>query len=373
MAAKKSVCIFLCGDVMTGRGIDQVLQHPCDPTLHESFIRNARDYVRLAEKAHGAIEHPVQDSYIWGDALGELRRQGADVRIINLETSVTTSDEHWPGKAVHYRMNPRNIGCITAAGIDCCTLANNHVLDWGYPGLEETLKTLDEAKVARCGAGRNAAEAGQPAVLHAPGKGRVLVFSFGSPTSGVPSAWAAREDRPGVNFLEELSEETAARLADEVRQARRPGDLAVVSLHGGPNWGYRVPHEQVRFAHRLIEEGVDVVHGHSSHHVKALEVYQGRPILYGCGDFLNDYEGIRGREEFRPDLTLMYFLRLRPADGTLTELRLVPMQVRHFRLSRAGFHDAEWLAQTLNREGERFGTAVELHDDQTMTVCLSQP
>jgi poly-gamma-glutamate synthesis protein (capsule biosynthesis protein) len=77
------------------------------------------------------------------------------VRIVNLETSITTSGDYWPGKEVHYRMNPRNIGSLTAAGIDCCALANNHVLDWGYEGLAETLATLDRAGIKHAGAGRN--------------------------------------------------------------------------------------------------------------------------------------------------------------------------------------------------------------------------
>jgi poly-gamma-glutamate synthesis protein (capsule biosynthesis protein) len=75
-------------------------------------------------------------------------------------------------------MHPRNIDCITGARIDCCCLANNHVLDWGYDGLAETLRTLDAAGIAHTGAGRDAAEAAAPAVLDVPGKGRVLVFSY---------------------------------------------------------------------------------------------------------------------------------------------------------------------------------------------------
>ena len=165
--------VFLCGDVMTGRGIDQALPHPVRPTLYEPCVRDARDYVRLAESANGPVPRPVPFEYVWGDALGELERAGTDARIINLETAVTWSEDHWPGKGIHYRMHPRNIACLTAADIDCCCLANNHVLDWGYRGLAETLRALDEAGVPRAGAGRNAAEAASPAVLDVAGQGQV--------------------------------------------------------------------------------------------------------------------------------------------------------------------------------------------------------
>ena len=95
---------------------------------------------------------------------------------------------------------------------------------------------------------------------------------------------------------------TAVRVADAVGR-QRPDDLIIVSVHWGSNWGYDVPEEQRRFAHALIDKaGVSVVHGHSSHHPKAIEVYRDRLILYGCGDFLNDYEGIKGYEELKLSL-----------------------------------------------------------------------
>ncbi len=377
------ITVFLCGDVMTGRGIDQVLPHPGNPALYEAYIRDARAYVELAEDVHGPIPRPVDFEYIWGDALTELhpphptlspdsggegRVRGADVRIINLETSITSSEDYWPDKAVLYRMHPRNLGCLTAARIDCCCLANNHVLDWGYQGLEETLQTLDVAGVARAGAGRSAAEAASPAALDVAGKGRVLVFALGSITSGIPLAWGATEHRPGVHLLEDLSEETTRRVGSRVRQAKQPGDVIVASIHWGPNWGYEIPAEQIHFAHRLIEEGVDIVHGHSSHHVKAIEVYQDRLILYGCGDFLTDYEGIRGYEWFRGDLALMYLVQVAPQQGRLVEVRLVPLQARRFRLSRVSAADAQWLCDLLNSLGVRFGTQVQLESDNSLTL-----
>ncbi len=362
------ICLFVCGDVMTGRGIDQVLPYPSEPQLFEHYVQDARDYVELAEAAHGPIPRPVPLDYLWRDALEEFTRAGADRRIINLETSITVSNNYWPGKEVHYRMNPRNVGCLTAAGIDCCALANNHVLDWGYGGLAETLATLDAAGIRHAGAGANVAEAQAPAVLNVPGKRRVLVFAFGSVTSGIPPQWAAADDRPGVNLLTDLSRETASLAAARMRQVKRPGDLIVVSIHWGSNWGYEIPEAQTSFARRLIEEGVDFVHGHSSHHIKAFELYRGRPILYGCGDFLTDYEGIEGYEGFRPDLAAMYFVTLTPTGSGLARVCLVPMQVRHFRLNRASATDARWLWQVLNREGARFGTEVSLNADNSLTA-----
>jgi poly-gamma-glutamate capsule biosynthesis protein CapA/YwtB (metallophosphatase superfamily) len=243
------------------------------------------------------------------------------------------------------------------------------VLDWGQAGLLETLSTLDQAGLKRVGAGRDLDEASAPAVLPVAGQARVLVFAFGSVTSGIARDWAATERRPGVNLLPDLSARTVDLVAERVHAAMRPGDIVVASIHWGSNWGYDVPEAQTAFAHGLIDEaGVDVVYGHSSHHAKAIEVYRERPILYGCGDFLDDYEGIRGYEMFRDDLVLMYFLTLRASGAALTRLTMVPLQIRNFRLHRASPADAAWLRDTLTREGKRFGTRVRLEEDNALTL-----
>lgn len=363
-----SITLFLCGDVVTARGIDQVLPHPGNPVLYESYVTDARDYVRLAESINGPIPKPVEPTYIWGDALEELDRMGADVRIINLETSITASEYYWRDKPVLYRMHPANIGCITAARIDCCCLGNNHVLDWGYPGLAETLATLQKAGVAVTGAGENEGAAAAPAILTVEGKGRVLVFSYGSPTAGVPREWAAAADRPGVNYLPDLSAETARRIAHHMAGFKRPNGVIVASIHWGSNWGYDVSAQQIKFAHHLVDEGVSIVHGHSSHHVRPFEVYKGRLILYGCGDLITDYEGISGNEIYRGDLAVLVGVTVDVETGGLVSARLAPMHLRQFRLHRASPADARWLCDLLNRLGESFQTRVRAEADGAMTV-----
>jgi poly-gamma-glutamate synthesis protein (capsule biosynthesis protein) len=361
--------IFMCGDVMTGRGIDQVLPHPSNPGIYESYLKSARGYVKLAEEVSGPIQQPVSFAYIWGDALEELERAEPHTRLINLETSITTSNDYWKGKGINYRMHPQNIATLTAAGIDACALSNNHVLDWGYAGLSETLKSLKNINIKTAGAGRNISEAGAPAVLPVAGGSRVLVFAFGLTSSGIPLNWAAGNNRPGVNLLPDLGTKSVRRIQRKIQEVKRTGDIVVASIHWGGNWGYDISRKQMRFAHRLIDDGgVDIIHGHSSHHVKAVEVYRDRLILYGCGDFLNDYEGIGGHEEFRGDLSLMYFAVVNSANGKLVSLQMIPTRIRRFKVNRASSAAAMWLVNTLNREGASFGTRVKLDRNNRLTL-----
>ena len=344
----RPITLFLAGDVMTGRGIDQILPYPGQPEIFEPCLRSATDYIALAEAARGPIERATHFTDPWGDALAILDQCAPDARIINLETAVTRRGRPWPGKDIHYRMHPENLPCLTGAKVDLCTLANNHVLDWGRTGLIETLDQLHRHGIRTAGAGRNAHEAWQPAVLDRPDAGRIVVFAIGCPSSGIPPEWAARDDTPGIARLADLSVQTLEDIGEHLDRCRKPGDTIIVSIHWGGNWGDAIPESHRAFAHGLIDRaGVTVVHGHSSHHPLGFEIYRDRPIFYGCGDLLNDYEGIRGFERYRPDLALLYLVRL--TDTGLQHLELAPLHRSGFRLHGAKREQAEWLRQKLTQ------------------------
>ncbi len=353
---------------MLGRGVDQILPSPGDPRLHERPVRDARTYVELAETRNGPIPHPVDYAWPWGDALQTLHDMAPDVRVLNLETSITRSGDFAPGKAVHYRMSPDNVPCLAAVAPDVCALANNHVLDFGRQGLADTLNALSGAGVCAVGAGGDARAAREPAIVPVRGNARVIVFSCGTASSGIPPSWAATPIRSGVNYLPDLSDRSAAEITDRLSLVKRVGDIVVVSVHWGSNWGYDVSPDQRRFAHRLLDGGADIVHGHSSHHPRPIEIYHDKLVLYGCGDFVNDYEGIASHESYRDDLRLMYFVTVDPETGELRALRLATMQARQMRLHHASPADSAWLRTVLDRISRPFATRVDSDPDGTLTV-----
>jgi poly-gamma-glutamate capsule biosynthesis protein CapA/YwtB (metallophosphatase superfamily) len=363
-----SMTLFLCGDVMTGRGIDQILAHSVDPILYEPYVKDAGDYVELAEQENGHIEQPVSYSYIWGDAMDVWEKKNPAVKIINLETSITTHNEPWPGKGINYRMHPGNIEVLTSAGIDFCSLANNHILDWSQGGLLETIRSLEKSGIAYAGAGENLSQARKPAVLKHKDQ-RVLVFSYGSETSGIPKSWAATFRKPGVGLLPDLDKTTVKEISGRIGFIYQPGDITIFSVHWGSNWGYKVVDDQRHFARHLIDNaGVDIVHGHSSHHPRGVEVYNNKLIIYGAGDFINDYEGISGHEQYRGDLTLMYFPEISLSDGNLEAMTIIPMQIKQFRLNYVSKEDALWLYTRLNKDWKNYGTSLTMNDDNTFTL-----
>jgi len=186
-------------------------------------------------------------------------------------------------------------------------------------------------------------------------------------TSGVPTSWAARAASPGVALLEGSIDENVCRAADAIRSIKTDHDIAIASIHWGDNWGYGVNPAQFEFAQKLIDQaGIDAVHGHSSHHPKQIALHRGRPIMFGCGDLLNDYEGIRGREEFRPDLVAIY--RLVIDSARVCAITILPFRIRRFRLEQVPFVDAEWLGRRISQHSRAFGTVWIPEPDGTLRV-----
>ncbi|WP_374760449.1 CapA family protein [Nocardia cyriacigeorgica] len=358
------VTVLLGGDVMLGRGVDQILPRPGRPELREPWVHDARSYVEAAERVNGPIPRPVAVDWPWGEVPRVLDDLAPDLRLLNLETAITADGDFDPDKGIHYRMHPGNIGALTAIAPSACALGNNHALDFGRPGLLDTLDTLAGAHVQAVGAGRDLATARTPAILPLSNGRRALVVSVGARSSGVPRSWAAGADRPGLWWIDHPGARGAEEIAAELSAHRRTGDVLIVSVHWGPNWGYGISRSEQEFARRLIEAGVDIVHGHSAHHPRPIEVYRGKAILYGCGDVIDDYEGIGGHESYRPELRLLYLVTV---DGGTT-VRMLPLCVRRIQLRRAGSPETRWLRDRLADISAPFGTRVRLDEDDLLTI-----
>ncbi len=311
--------IALVGDVMLGRFVNDMLRsQPLD--------------------------------YPWGDTLPIF--QTADARLLNLECALADGGEPWAitPKVFHFRSDAKNIAVLRAAGVNIVSLANNHALDYGYDALDETLRTLDAAGVAHAGAGRDLAEARRPAIIPV-GNATAGMLAF---TDNEPD-WAATPERAGVSYIPvDLRDARAGDLLAAVRQAKAVVDVLVVSAHWGPNWGYQPPAAHIPFARALIEAGASVVFGHSGHVFRGVEFYQGRPILYCAGNFVDDYAVDRVE---RNDESGVFMLEWEA--GETRAVRMYPTTIEDCQARLARGSAAEAIAGKLRRLCVERGTVAE--------------
>ena len=264
--------------------------------------------------------------YAWGDTLSLFK--GADVRFCNLECVISDWGTPWSitPKVFHFRSDAKNIEILRAAHIDAISLANNHILDFEYEGLFNTMNNLKVAGIRYCGAGMTLSDASEPVIWETKG-GRFGLIAF---TDNEPG-WEATEDQPGIFYLPiSLKDQRAGKLLELVRRTKEVVDLLIISTHWGPNWGYTPPAEHIPFAHALIDAGTDIIFGHSGHVVRGIEIYKQKPIMYCTGDFIDDYAV---DEIERNDRSFIFVLE---TDGhNIFRICLYPTVIRRFQAMRA--------------------------------------
>src|SRR5215208_4394205 len=203
---------------------------------------------------------------------------GADLTLANFENPVIRDAVYHPD-ATTFTGDLRLMPVLDQAGLDGVTLGNNHILDAGTTGLEETMGHLDDAGVEHAGAGMDLAQAREPMIFDVGGT-KIGVLSY----MGVPSydwAWAT-ETAPGTApLVRNVMERDIKRLRPKV-------DLVVVLPHWGIEYMATPEPEQVDLAHAAIDAGADIFIGGHAHWPKGIEMYEGKPIYYGVGNFLLD-------------------------------------------------------------------------------------
>lgn len=287
--------------------------------------------------------------YVWGNTLPLLKK--ADGLICNLECTISDRGEPWSvtPKVFHFRSDAKNVTALTRAGVTIASLANNHALDYGYEALDDTIALLDKAGIAHTGAGKTLNEASTPAIVNIK-KQTITMLAF---TDNQPD-WRAQMEIPGVLFIPtKIRDRRGAALFKTVAQLKAKSDIVIVSAHWGGNWGYDVPDEHIRFAHRLVLAGADIVFGHSPHVCRAVEIFAGRPILYSCGDFVDDYAVDRVEPN---DESFIFKVSFR--DKAPSAVRLYPTLIDNFQ-ARLAEERGPIIAARMQELFERFETVAK--------------
>ncbi len=294
-------------------------------------------------------------TYPWGNTLPVFRE--SDLRICNLECVVSDRGAPWSltHKTFHFRSDAKNIESLKSPGFNVVSLANNHALDYEYEALLEMARRLDRAGISHSGAGADFRQASQPALIRAGG----LTIGFIAFTDSEPE-WEATDRDPGVFYVPmDPGDERARRLFDLVRKTKEQADLVIVSAHWGGNWGYQPEPGHVPFARMLVDSGADIVFGHSCHVFRGIEIYRDRLILYGTGDFVNDYAV---DEVERNDESFIFVVRTE--SSRITGLTLYPTVVSHMQARLAGPRDAVVIADRMQRLCEKLGTESRWNEEK---------
>jgi hypothetical protein len=273
--------VVVGGDVVLDRGQNyMVIQQGMglDFPLDGGYAAVTERYPEPSSYSETGVIHQFTAVRLGG--AGELREylRGADLTLANLENPVIR-DAVWHPDATTFTGELRLLPILEQGGIDGVTLGNNHILDAGVPGLRETVVHLKQADMAYAGAGMDLAEAREPMIFDLEGT-TVGVLSY----QGVPSyewAWAT-PTAPGTAPLK------TSIMREDIERLRREVDLVVVSPHWGKEYIATPEPWQVDFAHAAVDAGADIFVGGHAHWPKGIEVYGGKPIFYGVGNFLFD-------------------------------------------------------------------------------------
>lgn len=295
---------------------------------------------------------------VWGNFRETLSQ--LDGLFINLECCLSSRGDKWTRthRPFHFRATPDwAIPALEAAGVDWACLANNHILDFGEIALQDTLRELDSAEIAHAGAGTTAAEAWAPSHIQIDGLDIALV-AF---TDNTPE-YAAAVESPGTARVEIDPADQAVR--DTVRQylniaKQSQPDLLVVSGHWGPNMVTSPEASFETFAHWLIDQGVDVIHGHSAHVFQGIEVHDGSLVFYDTGDFVDDYAV---DDDLRNDRSFLFELEVTES-GAFEELRLRPTEIYDCAVHHAGDRAAAWTRTRMRERSAEYGTSFARNGD----------
>ncbi len=308
---KRNIVIGFMGDVMIGRTVNEKIEQ-------------------------------TSYAYPWGNIRSLLHSN--DFNIINLETTLTTSTTKVP-KVFNFKANPDKVQTLLAGSIHVANVANNHILDFSLEGMFETLATLDQAGIKHVGAGKNEYEARTPVILEKKGiRIGILGYTDNEPT------WAAEPDKPGTNYIK-VGDLTT--IKEDIQKLKRYVDIIIVSIHWGPNFREK-PNPYFRdFAHKIIESGADIIHGHSAHILQGIEVYKEKLIMYDTGDFIDDY----AVHSFLPNNQSCLFLVCVSKEG-VHRLQLVPVVIKNMQVNKAYARDYHTIIERVKKLSQELGTQV---------------
>ncbi len=305
-----------------------------EPPIHIGFVGDVMIGRMVNELLRAQPNHNL-----WGTMLPIMQQQ--NLVVCNLETALTTNNQPVP-KVFNFKSDPAHVAVLKQANISIVNIANNHVLDYGLTGFEETLKTLKQANIASVGAGMNDVEARKPYLFTINGT-RFAIFGA---TDNEPT-WIAGPHKPGTDYIAVGD----AQLLAAIKMHKPLVDILIVTLHWGPNMREYPSQNFIDYAHAMIDAGADLIAGHSAHVVQGIEQYKNKLILYDMGDFIDDYAI---DDKLRNDLTALFSIMVE--NKKITQLSIIPARITDMTVNRAEGGEAQQIMNLIMKRSQGFGT-----------------
>jgi len=296
-------------------------------------------------KSHGV-------NYPWEDVSPFLKQ--ADLAIVNLETSVAKGGKP-QNKTFTFRSKPETLEGLKTAGVDMVALANNHIMDYGWEGLEETLYYLDQYEILHTGAGLNEKSAYTPVIKEVNG----VKIAFLSISMVVPSGWQAGTNQPGVAVAYGLDKMLTA-----VKNANETTDFTFVYMHWGIERQDTPSDVQKWIGRELVNAGADLVIGSHPHVLQGIEFYHGVPIFYSLGNFVFTNRGLQTTED-----TIL--LLIEGDKNGVVSLRAVPFEIIKNKPTIVEGKDQERILERLTKLSAQLNT--EVTQDGDIFYPMSKP
>lgn len=382
--------VFICGDnhayTVTlqvkdstnhwGRASSKILLDSANSTfpLTMNFVGDimlARNY----ESSGGIIQTQGVEAIF--APLRNYLKDSAQITIANLECPFTTHWEHHPTKQIYFKSAPANISGLTYAGIDIVSLANNHIMDYMLPGMQETQTVLNSNNILHSGAGANSYEAYQP-----------LLYS----KSGINFAFLASSDRTGQynNYQPYLdagfnkpgfANLTPYYIKKQIEDVRNISDYVIMEFHSGieysfsPNKSmmpeddddYSAYHTEPDLSNRSIRQnainyGADLVICHHPHIIHGVEVYNGKLIAHSLGNFAFDL--------YYPETFPSMILNAQLAENGFNEFSIIPVYIDHYIPRRAKGELGLYILNDLAKKSKDLDTYLDVKMEQTVAKII---
>lgn len=221
--------------------------------------------------------------YAWSGLDGLFKDDS--LTIVNLECSVATGGVPNPKDFV-FQGDPDALPVMRKAGVEVANMGNNHSQDYGKDAMLETRQNLIDERIAPVGAGKDAAEANEPAILEIDGW-KVAVLGFGGVYPSLD--WFATKNNPGMANGDDIDSMVKA-----VKRADRKADLVIVMIHWGVELDTQPEPDDVERGHAMIDAGADMIFGGHAHRLQPMEMYKGKPIYWSLGNFVWPNHGGEG-------------------------------------------------------------------------------